>query len=1093
MCLQRKFDAMPLTADVLKMNVGSWIPLPPPTRYTDLGPFESRPTSVARCCGTCKETSFVLKTTPCVGCTTEYMTDGTAYRAMGVPGWYVFERIMTEASTVLILLQVIQNTAVPVFLTPDQPWAIGYVDLVQGYSVYLFVGRALGQGAPCYAPPLPATMPGCCAPSHTLEEPTAETATTCRPWEGFVAVCGPGCLSLVTAPEITCPSDNVGGQCLSPCDALIVGVRAPDIIVDPPVTAQVLLAFLDPIMIVPGDSPVVIRLTNRPCSEITPATAAQDLKLTFSQSFPGLTYLKLTQTAPGIISVEATSMLDLTPVTPVPTVSCITAPCTLPVDEEEECCSVTLYNICTQYDAAESLDPFVSIVAQVVWDSCEAACMLDLSVCKPLRLTTETASCCTFGLNITVLTVASEEDLIDQLTTPDSYDCGEDPQEPQLEFDPIPGPGPAPCPAPGTAPPGSTVRNVKLAGADTSSVRMLLSDGTIAGDWFAVGSVPGSGVDLRIDVTSASGLSTTPVIVVTNGITATAYRADTNAVLGAGSITLALSNSLVASPSSVSPLYVWTGDDVGGYVITSVVAHQESHVPPFLATKAVIIDGSYSAWWLKPMTGNLTEMMNLSSMVDYSTALTAVPLGTYREESFNTGVVLLGTHTDTTTSPDLNYYLLALTTAVVDTIVLSQAGIAADHSTLVFSNTCMNRITLTPTAALPQGTLILVAAEAKTEASAFDVDVFHAADGVWVDANAFYTTRESDAVQTAFDAQDTGAMVFVATAGGSLAAQLVAGGTWATTGAPSSTCPVTSTSLLPYDVRVAGAAQQLGVGAAGKNVYFHGEVFVNNYAQAATAFASLPSQWLADTPGVSGKPAVPGLTIALSPGDLAITGVYRKASSSVFYVGLVATTNLSVGTQMCLTTAAWPDIISDDAYVCASLTGAHAEGSVFVWTINTTSAALSVFEKLDGEAVPRTLLPVGAIMTVGTGTVNNPYDGVSPGFVTVFSGPPSNPSAATSITVRNPYTYSTLPSGLVAPFTALQRSVLYFNQPTTDEFWRFYIGVPTDATTNVMNVFDWSSVSSYLYEHACIQVIDPADATLQAFIDSLMWFTNVAA
>lgn len=1055
------------------MDSSTLIPVPPPTRYSDLGPFTTRPDSVPYCCGTCRETSFTLTTTPCVGCATDYLVDGTAYRVMGQPGWYTFQRVLSnDPLTVLIMLQVVQNTAIPVFLTADNPWAIGYVDLLQGYSVYFFVGRAPGHAAPCYAPAPGPTGPGCCAPSVTLAELAAETRTTCRPWQAYVAACGPGCPSLVLAPELPCPQDNIGGQCRAPCDMLVVGVRAP---AAPDVSAQVLIAVLAPVHIAEGDPPVVVRLTDRTCTSITPATAGQDFKITFSESFPGLTYLQLTDTGAGTTLVEANSMLTLDAVTPVPTTAGDLGDYVSP---EPDCCSLTLYNICTQYDAAEALAPFVTVVAQVIWGQCDVSCMVSSQICKPLRL--EGDGCCTFGLDVTVLTVDSEEDLILQLTTPGNYACGEDPNEPALEFIPIPGPGPAPCPAPGTAPPGSTVRNAKLVGADATSVRVLLPDGAVTGMWFAVGPDPDlPGLTLTFPV--VAGLDNLVLLVVTNGASHTVYNAATGAVVA---VALAASGSLVANPYLVSPLFAWTSDSVAGSVVTSVAVAQPSHAPPFLATDALVYGTSGFPWWVKPASGtDLTSAVNSAGLVQDIPGgnLSTVPRGTYGGPGLNSGLVLLGTHVNTSGAPVVVYYLFAVTVSTASTVEITQAALTSAGAR-VTNAACMADIALQHAATIPVG-VYYVAADV---GAAGNVDVFVSNGATWLNDNPSWTSRTAVSAQPNFLTQPLEALQFVGSLDGTIAAQLAQGANWRVSGAPATTCPPTTSSLLSYLLLGSGAAaNQLDPAVQGVGAYFHGDITVTDLEDAALYVAS-SSQWGVDA--FTAPPALASLRLGLNAGDVVITGVMRRDSGAHLWVTAVATVEITMS-SLCFTTSSWGNLVSDDAYVCYTILPADnvGPGTLLFMDIDLANPAGSTIDKVLGPGFPRTTTPVLGAVTAGSNPIPNPYTSATSTFLTFFSGPVATASAATSATLSAAYTGATLPAGLQVPDTALQRTILFFNRPPADQGWVLWLGDLGTPASNVFEVFDWSGVSQYCYAHACLRIVDdPND-----FLDALLWFNSV--
>lgn len=1061
----------------------SGIPLPAPTASTDLGPFAREPYRVMLCCSACTSASFMLNTRPCHGgCSSALMDDGASYRVIAAPGWYSFHRTLTDDFTTLtMLVQVIGSTATLVQITPDLPWAIGYVDLTHGYSVYVFVGRAPGSLAtPCHFRPAPFADPCPCA-----RPPSPVSVPICRPPQATLTICGAGCPNVI-AVDLPCPADNVGGQCRGQCSMLIAGVtHTPD--------PAVLIAVLRPVNIGANDAPVVIRLTDRLCSEISADTAGDDFGIVFESSCPGMTYIVLTQTSDlAVVTISTFSMLTGDEVTGV-SVRYL-GRTGLPLFSDP-CCALTLYNVCIHYTAGEVYGPDVTVIAQVVWDDadpCEAPCVdSDGGTCRPLILRSNV--CCeAFNTIYLYVDVSDEQQIVDFLTNPDVYECGvasrdRTPSTRALfpspipytlfQFVPPPPPGPGPCPAPAEDMADGVLYTAKIVGADTNSIRVLYPSGL----------APGASTNVEGAVLTVSSMTISPgipvVLVWQRGGTYAFYDAAHGDVI-TSNITAVITGDFVSSDmGQASPLRAYVSDNAGGTVLTSIVVTSEDELAgsPYLQGFALVIGLHPNGWWVKPASGDLAAVVDSSGLVALTTSLADVPISSFTVE--DSGVVILGTFV---AGNGVCFTLLALTTdAIPFTSLTIRQGAFASNGSTVFPPCCLEAtVTAVGTFDIPAGTVLALAID---PTSVLDPVMWRSespGSSTWVEIT---DCSVSVAQPPLWAAQDPIALqIYVQVLSGleSYEAFSALGAPWRVTGNPDATCtlgdPDDLQSYMPY---FGSSAQQLPLSVIGQSTstYLRGTISVPSYADLATAVAAAPADMWSDAPSVDpNMPDMPLLVQSLQPGAVVLTGVWRDATRLV--IAFVATTTISASTPLSFTFVRWPDATTEQ--VTFTLGAAIATGELTVASIvygadPSANELLAVASNRSTTVIPTSVLS-------NAGSMQDPY--VTNSFLTLYSG--SDEVAGTSMTTTLPFTQgNTLPPGLEVNITALERSSFYYNRPAAGDAWVARVGIANDPTTNTFNVFDWQTVSGFVYTDACITVFTPT--SLSDFLAALLWFVTV--
>ncbi len=204
------------------------------------------------------------------------------------------------------------------------------------------------------------------------------------------------------------------------------------------------------------------------------------------------------------------------------------------------------------------------------------------------------------------------------------------------------------------------------------------------------------------------------------------------------------------------------------------------------------------------------------------------------------------------------------------------------------------------------------------------------------------------------------------------------------------------------------------------------------------------------------------------------------------WVTLVTLETIGAGTSIGITTAAWDDLA--DSYVSfVPVIAPISKGQVLFVEVYLSTPTNSRLLAVNSD---RTLGAVLSLASVHSTTVENPYANGAAGFITVFTGPTTAPTAATSMAAQSSYTIDTLPDGLELQQTAVQRTIIAFNRPSTPgAAWVFYINTYDDGDENTADVFDFGGVSQWLYKNACINVMSDGDAD---FLDRLIMFRDAA-
>lgn len=429
------------------------IALAPPAPYVNLGPFKPAQAPVDFVQECCDGPSFTLGTdSSAAACSGAQVSCARPMRLVGKQGWRVLRRCDSHSDVVLILVQVLggQESAA-ISLTSALPFARVYIDMALGFSVFVFVGL----------------------------DPLVALGCPCPPKTASFLVTG-ACDSLVPAPALPCPADNVGTACPVPCAAAMitaVGISADG----DALTLQVALS--NPVLVASDQSPVILRITNRvtqanpPDTALTAELAVLDLRLAFVASVPGFLYLLLSYSqSTGAVSVSATHMFTGQPVPEVATSLRVTGP--FPVSATQPNCSLVVYSLCNNYTALGGTVPSATIVSQVVWYTAAPTRAYCAPVCSPCvlelpgdaALATSRASrdvvqaCNTYCLDpaFSLVVVTSVQDLLNKFQEAPTYQCVfEDttpPPTPVVVLLPTPylDRGLAPTASPVTAPPAAT-------------------------------------------------------------------------------------------------------------------------------------------------------------------------------------------------------------------------------------------------------------------------------------------------------------------------------------------------------------------------------------------------------------------------------------------------------------------------------------------------------------------------------------------------------------------------------------------------------------------------------------------------------------
>ena len=1054
------------------------------------------------CCA-CNVTSFVLRTTPCADtpCASRdaLLAAGTGYQLLGAPGWYEIERLGGGADA-RVLLFVVQLRASGVVtraaLTFDAPFGHGYVNLVRGDAVFLFVG---------VDPADPYIVASCCV--RTLA----------------VRVCGgrgccTGCPLLVLAPGAPCPSQPTCSDVVP--TALIVGALAAP-------AQQLLLALLEPILLNDGER-AVLCLSHRPCAALTPDAAGDDLVLTFRESFPGLAYILLQHDGAGDVAIVAVlSMLTLEPLAapfveitlrggaarwPGPTV-------------DGDCCVLTMY--CVLCDA--DVRPRVEVVSSV---SCTPLCEPcgglrgdrgDRAVPAPPYVLALPANCCEFALAPVVLTVTDDSDLVTLLTTASTYTCVGDVvplPTPPVEFTPAPGPYPACAQANAATQP----RAAKLVAMSTGELRLVLPAGGAVGDLFGVvtrydavsDAVAAAAVDaasafvvVQLRCVASTVVPGAPCIVVVSRATATARTFD--AATDAEDVGAAWR---VVVPADAAAQWQWWRDDRALFVWAAHVSTPLRHVvtaavsaatalfdavPSFLRPSCLLLPDAAvtppaTPWWRKPATGALNAVLNAGGGVTVRRRGGVFPLGSYFEGApvSSSPIACLGACVDVAAH---TFTVVLLAVALVSVpFDVSLAALTSARGVARAAGACSFVCRVMPGISLNAGTVLACVA---VRGSA-DVQVWTSTSSLtWGPAGAVATaTLASPCPDPAAIADNLSFVVTDAGMPDVALAQCVLSSPWRATGEPATTCGAGALDLASYDARVGALALQAPDELLGgrRGACAIGALTVADVTDVPELLASTPALWA--TGGAPLPLPAPYVFQLVQPGDLVIIGMQR-VNSTAFAVALVTTRQLLAGSSVTVTLDAWFSVANTVQF---SISSTVAAGTVSVLTLVLGSIGLpsDFFWMTVGDA------PVAfAICTAVnvTTALTDPYDAGAPGFVTLFASATSGIASASTDTL---YTPETLPARLaifpagaagaafepvaIAATTATQRTTQSENMPAENGgAWVAVVTAVDDA--NVFQVIDWSGVGTYVYNTACIAVL-PAGTSSVAFASALMQFES---
>lgn len=447
-----------------------------------------------------------------------------ATRLVGQPGWRLVQRSDThDPQVVVMMVQVLDGvTSAAVTLTRGAPYAAAYVDLVKGFSVYLFCGVSWDV---------------------VLQE------APCKPLTASVQVCGVGCDSLVPARGLPCPADNVGTACPVACGAMLITSTDVTMVGDTEMdTFQ--LSLVDAVVVAPGGTPVTVRISRRltsglTCDVLTPETAHQDFVIQFQASVPAFTYLQFTRNgSTGHVYVTGFSMQPPNAPLPDAVLDGIVCSGVFPLDSQTPRCSLVVYMLCNNYTSAWATPGQVSVVSQVIWQdtdvgsqpcsvqcappSCTLLLLRDLTPVPSAqpRLLVPIVACSEFALNATTpIFVTGQEQLIAVLTAPSSYDCNPTsgptippvivvPPPPSATFSSMFSASASASanvsmsmnmnmnmfmPVSEAPPSVTSMRLVGWDAVDGGSFTVRLPLGVRLGDWFSVG-------DLRLDFVGSEGL-----------------------------------------------------------------------------------------------------------------------------------------------------------------------------------------------------------------------------------------------------------------------------------------------------------------------------------------------------------------------------------------------------------------------------------------------------------------------------------------------------------------------------------------------------------------------------------------------------------
>jgi hypothetical protein len=961
------------------------------------------------------------------------MSDGRGYRAVARDGWYTFKRSGGSAIAKVYMLQIMQSQSKVVELTVGTPYALGYMDFKDGYSVYLYIGGSPDTPAKCSLPPFTSCRQEC------------TTVPLCPPLIVTVEVSGPGCMVLTSSKGGVCPSDN-NSTCLMPCSVLITGF-SPD---------RIVLLVLDTITVNTGESPIIFRISGRGCGNITLNTTALDLAVTVNETIPELSYMVIE--ADGTVTLQYADTLDFF-------TASVTASGTFP-SPANTCASLSVYSVCARFNASEFVPPVLDIISQVYWIESDGVICTPCSGCpQVLYLVLDTPQQlgstinfpgCPFGMAITLLTITSTSDAVSQFTDPLNF---------TLNIEPTPVPVVVvTCPEPytngggsGTSCPGPNTSGIfktfKIVGTDSTTVRCLLPEGLMPS--FYIGTPSGQRV-----MVSTSYVYTSPLIVEisTSGplaFAAIAYDAETNASIPAS---FTFTSTYLTTPNYTAfPLYGWvsTGLDT---VVCSVIVNYSAQTTYQFQTEAVIVPES-GGWWTRPITSNTSQGGLISQATSSqlvaptgSSGIPAVPLGQFITAAGNKGIVLLGTSTASATVME---YLLCITLPMVatNTISLVQGSYLAPQWS-------SSSLLLTASSSIPELTQFKVSVNTNT----LSVSVYEAVTGAWVASTRLGGTCTA---QSVWLASTTDTMQFYALRNGTLSAQLATGGNYRVTGVSSPSSPLTylyaglgSHSLLLPSISIQSPCR-----------YANGPVCFHDSDDLAYAVSESLGAW---SNGVCTAPVV-NLRVSVNPGDLVVIGVQRPlAPTPYFDVAFVCTVGPLVMPTFVFTSAStWG---TTDSVTFQLTSGTVNRGDVLIARIDVTSPAGSIIGYMNPL---RTFVPFVANITL-SGLIQDPYT-TSDGFFSIGTTCP-----ATSMATRNNFG-AQLPPGLIVQKTALQKTNQFCFRPVAGGGWAFYVGYPDDTVLNHMTVSEWSGVSPWVYENACSDTFLPI--TTIPFLNRLMTFS----